>query len=103
MTFYPDHPDNYVVNHINGNNIDNRSENLEWVSPKLNSTMAKMMDLYNTAPVEIVELNERFNSLVECAKYLKCHPTSISHALSEGITIKGYHVRRLEEKHDIDF
>lgn len=34
---------------------------------------------------------ECFNSRTECAEYLKCYPQSVSHAIRNGISIKGYY------------
>lgn len=74
--------ENLVVNHINGKKLDNRIENLEFVTAERNSTLASESGLYKTKAVRIIETGETFRSIRECAESVNCHPSDISHCLS---------------------
>lgn len=91
-----------VINHIDGNKLNNKSWNLEWVTTKENSHLASINGLYKTRPIEIVETGEKFKSIRDCAEYLKGHPSDISHVLnSTKNTYKGYHFRYVDNTKNI--
>lgn len=81
-----------VVNHIDGNKLNNNIENLEFVTAEANSTLAAEAGLYKTKPIRISETGEVMNSIRECADKIGCHPSDISHCLSgRNNSVKGLH------------
>lgn len=80
-TFLGPHP-NLVVNHIDGDKLNNKIENLEFVTAERNSTLASEQGLYKSKPVRIVETGEEFRSIRECAEAIGTHPSNISDVLS---------------------
>ena len=96
-TFLGKHPD-LVVNHINGNKLDNRIENLEFVTAKQNSTLAAESGLYKTRPIRIKETGEVFRSVKDCAKTLKHHPSDINHCMTgRHESLRGLHFEYISE------
>ncbi len=82
-----------VVNHIDGDKLNNDVNNLEYVSAKENSTLAAKNGLYKTKPVRIVETGEVFDSIKECAKAIKSDPADVSNRIAgrKNGSIKGIH------------
>jgi hypothetical protein len=69
--FIENKDNNLEVNHKNGNKLDNKLENLEWISHKKNQEHAIKNKLYKMLPVIKIEnsiIVEKFNSINEAAR-----------------------------------
>ena len=90
-----DNPNHYEqVNHINGNKDDNSVENLEWVTRSENMRHAYRTGLLKTkgTPIRIVETDEVFESVSECARRIGASHGHISNCLAgRQSTCHGYH------------
>ncbi|MDA9072651.1 NUMOD4 domain-containing protein [bacterium] len=88
-------PENYeVVNHIDGNKENNKYDNLEWCTPKMNSDHAHSIGLVGIRPKEISEKDidiivgyyEKGYTAPEIAKLYKYHSGTISKIIKENYT-----------------
>lgn len=96
-TFLGEHP-GMVVDHINTDKLDNRVENLQFVTAETNSTLAAEAGLYKTLPVRIIETGEVFKSLKDCGEAIDYHPCDISRCLSGKLdSIRGLHFETISE------
>lgn len=74
---------NMTVNHKNGNRLDNRVENLEWLSRKDNIKYGFENNQYKQINIILYNDNERyeFRSLVQASLFLKRNSGYVSYAL----------------------
>lgn len=88
-----------VIDHKDTNKLNNRIDNLRYVTCELNSTLAKEAGLYKTKPIRIIETGEVFDSIRACADAINGRPEDISHYF-EGRrgSYKGLHFEYVNEK-----
>lgn len=97
-TFIGPNPD-LVVNHIDGNKHNNCVNNIEWVTPKINSRLASESGLYKTKPIKILETGDVYRSIRACAEAINAHPSDISHVMGgKKGTVKGFHFEFIDPK-----
>lgn len=77
-------PNNYpIIDHKNNDKTDNRAENLQWCTNKFNIQKAHNDGLCEALkkPIKVIfndNTEKVFNSLIECAKYLKVDKGNLS-------------------------
>ena len=92
---YIPNPNNYpIINHIDGNKLNNSLDNLEWCTQSHNIKEASrlgLMDYSNNTnvPKKVIQINKDtkeiikiYNSIIEASKELKINRTGISNCCS---------------------
>lgn len=96
---FVENPDNKPqVNHIDENKMNNKQENLEWVTSKENSNHGtvierrkKRLAKISGKPIVVIENGEKikFQTIGDASEYLDVHRTTVSHALRRNGKVKG--------------
>lgn len=93
--FLGERPLNYDINHIDGNKLNNDAANLEYCSRSANVRHAYENGLNGyVIPIKIVETNEEFSSINDCARAINGDPELIRQCINSKYgrhTHKGYH------------
>lgn len=91
-----------IVDHINNNHIDNRPENLEWITQKENINRAKALGRVARGKVKCkcVETNEIFESMSAASKYFNIRYYSVYGSCETGKPIKGLHFERVSDDNE---
>lgn len=94
------------VDHVDCNKLNNRFDNLQWVTPKENTRRAIENGLisysssdkdYCKKKVICVETGKVFSSVREAANFIGIAPTNMTRTCKNGWNSRGYHFKYWEE------
>lgn len=77
----------YAIDHIDGNRLNNKLDNLEWITPAENVKRARSQS-YKNMNVICVEDDKRFNTISEASKYYNIRYYSV---YGSCITVRAIH------------
>lgn len=99
MTYIPNPEGKEEIDHINKNRLDNRVENLRWVSSAENKANAEFKGSKKIrTKVRCVETGEVFKSMVQAAEFARINRYGINLCLlGRQLTAGGYHWERYYE------
>lgn len=91
-----------IVDHINNDHTDNRSENLEWITQKENINRAKALGKFSRGKVKCrcVETNQIFESMRAVSRELGIRYWSVYGSCETGKSIKGLHFERVSDDNE---
>ena len=99
--FCDGYKEDYVVNHIDEDKLNNKANNLEWVTRKGNSLHSSYKwsgkNNYKARKVRCVETDEIFDTLIEASTKLKVNSPNIIRSIKTGIKCGGYHWEYVKE------
>lgn len=84
MYFVPGYVEGYVLNHKDGNKLNNSATNLEWVSYSKNTEEAYRLGLINGVQKSIycydneIDVLYKFDKVYECANFIGSHSSHLS-------------------------
>lgn len=99
LVFVPGWFEGAEVGHKDGDKTNNRDWNLEWVTHQEIMRRSYASGAHKPRPVRIVETEEIFQSVRECAEHLGSTTQQIYNCLANRQkTHKGYHFRYADER-----
>jgi hypothetical protein len=87
------------VDHLDDDNTNNFVDNLEIVTPKVNSQRAYDRGRKippRMKPVRIVETGQEFDTILDCARALHRAPSSVAYAVRHNTPTAGIHLEEVK-------
>ena len=89
---------NIVVDHLDNNHLNNRADNLEWITQAENVRRAgRIGRVPKKTECRCIETDKKFKSIAEASRYYGIRYYSVYGSCETGKAIKGLHFERIEE------